>query len=414
MTTEVETKTGYICTTMKMLVRANKYAEAEKIREIWEKNLREGKIKEFPNTLGKSWNWKLTKTEREERLKIEPHFKMKEDAPRVKKLISWLKDIGKMTQSHHWQWRISQAMEENKEWYPFFITLTVDPSRADAREIMEGGKEWQAYKLRISETIRQKLGVLQSNRGGPKIGEYFQYAAIIEHGKSREHHHIHSIMWMKDIPESWKVDPNKWRDIPNATDVLELKTYWPWASVTKAEPFRTVGDVWSTRHGWKWPVKKGRPLPKRSAATAGAYLVKYLGKDSKEWHHRMKATRQLGLRMLTQYLKIRNPQDLMVLATKPLTANMQNSWKKTSVPNSLMRSHARRQLITRMWATSARRRQLAPMLFQPEKPSSWRKMLQSVEDGANPWSMDFEQRFAWQKAVLPPMVTHALSAPIDC
>ena len=97
---------------MKMLVRANKYAEAEKIREIWEKNLREGKIKEFPNTLGKSWNWKLTKTEREERLKIEPYFKMKEDPPRVKKLISWLKDIGKMTQvtplavAHkHRQWK---------------------------------------------------------------------------------------------------------------------------------------------------------------------------------------------------------------------------------------------------------------------------------------------------------------------
>ena len=313
----------------------------------------------------------------------------------------WLRDGAEQQRQQNWSWRTGEEMEHlcvNDTWWPLFVTLTVDPAEADPRAIIEDGREWAAYRQRVAEVVRQTMGVAQPQDGGPKRAEYMRYVGVVEHGKSREHHHIHALLWLKEIPESWKLDPNEGRTVCNATDIRPLKGLWPWGTVTKASAFRYIGDPW-TQIGWKMPIKEGKQTKLRPAREAGRYLMKYATKECKEWNHRIKASRGLGLTRLHRVMSRLSSRRLHAAASR-VPDRVMPTMQSSSVPCSLARREARLMSFSRMWETVAGRQALAAWTTS-EWRDAYSMMRASVQDGAAPWEMDSEHLRNWLSRTLP-------------
>eukprot|EP00918_Siedleckia_nematoides_P004062 GHVU01009148.1.p1 GENE.GHVU01009148.1~~GHVU01009148.1.p1 ORF type:complete len:345 (+),score=15.02 GHVU01009148.1:389-1423(+) len=232
-------------------------------------------------------------------------------------------------QKGNWSWRIKQEAEQKQEdgWYPFFVTLTIDPKKCDGiqhydydqkplpiynspRELWEKGREFRKYIKRLASVAAHVLGHPSPHKKNKKFGyrpesDYITYAGVIEHGKSQEHHHAHIMIWMKAIPHTWKVDPNSGR-MPQYRYQRECKLmrhYWPWcvADQKPALYFRSKGDIWS-RMGHVTPIDKetGQPINIAHIQAVGNYITKYMQKGTKLWHHRMKCTRNLGMQKNTE------------------------------------------------------------------------------------------------------------------
>lgn len=321
----------------------------------------------------------------------------------VRRLSDHFQHVSSEARSSSWSWRIG---EENRSlldlgWWPFFVTLTVDPSLADARRIMEEGIEWRRYRQRVAEVVRRELGLRQPSKSGPPVADYFRYAAVVEHGGSRDHHHIHAMLWCRDIPSHWKLDPNVGRVFPCATDVLPLKSLWPWASVTKAEAFRCLGDPWSEKAGWMISVdSSGVTRSLYPPAMAGFYLTKYLTKEDKEWFHRMKATRGLGQSSLKRYLRSIGLAECLRLSYRPSRVYSESLARMSAPPTSLVRSLARQEACSRMFSANSGRKLIYRLILPMRRGSNWSRMRASVMDGQKPWRMDLAEHSDWLWSVI--------------
>lgn len=323
----------------------------------------------------------------------------------VTRLSQWLSESATECRKASWVWRVGEecTLRALEGWYPLFVTLTVDPSRADAREIMENGDEWRRYRVRMAEVVRKAGGYSQPQQGGPPVSDYFRYFAVVEHGSTREHHHLHALLWLRHVPLDWQHDPNQGRPVPNAREVAGAKHLWPWATVTRCIAFRYAGDAWGRDLGWRWPVDEtGRPVPNMEPRQSGAYVSKYLGKEHKEWSHRVKATRRLGLTRIDRLLAVLPATVLLALSKRPATLREAATSTRSTMPTWLVRSLTMRGLISKTWATPAGRKLLRRWMWTRRTFASWPAMSYSVENGQTPWSMDSEQRFAWLGGVCPP------------
>ena len=163
------------------------------------------------NSLPKSWSRfgikrDSTLKERKELLGLPPG-KLTPDPDIVEHLDPALKHGATARRISHWSWRIGAAMAENVAagWWPIFDTLTVDPSRvSDPAAFMADGTEWSRYLRRWARLVARTLGIPRDY----KTSDYFRYVAVLEHGASREHHHIHVLLWCKALPANFTADPN--------------------------------------------------------------------------------------------------------------------------------------------------------------------------------------------------------------
>ena len=355
-------------------------------------------------------DWSTSLADRRRILKI-PSFSQSPALRRIDaKLYDWCVKSASAQRRQSWIWRVGEeaAARDAANWYPFFVTLTVDPKVYDARTVMGDGIEWNRYRERVSEIARRCVGVSQS----APVGSYFRSVGVVEHGKSRAHHHIHALLWLAGIPDSWTIDPNFGRVLPNATDVLPLKAVWPWGSVTKAEAFRYASDIWSRDLGWRWSMPNGQPRRALPVFASGAYLFKYLQKESKEWKHRVKSSRGLGLSRLWKWLNTLAPMSLLLLSLPPMTREQLTLSVNCGVPSSLMRQQARRMLMRKLWASPSLRSRLM-MMYQMRNYSGYQKMLVSVGNGARPWSMDLEELQDWRLCTLLSLVGAASYEAVD-
>ena len=194
-----------------------------------------------------------------------------------------------------WQWRVGQEISEAVEcgWYTFFVTLTLDPTLVPDGEIFWKGPSFNRWVQALERLVRKASGVRSRERGGPKRADFFRYAAVLEHGKSGEHHHCHMLLACPVVPESWLVDPN-WRGTTHFTNIDGAAATWPYGRIVKFEPFWTAGCRWAETH--VQPV--GRTI--YSPWTAGAYLFSYVEKGRKKWSHRVRCTQGFGLRAMRQ------------------------------------------------------------------------------------------------------------------
>lgn len=306
-----------------------------------------------------------------------------------------------------WIWRCGQqALEMQKEkWFGFFVTLTVDPSRvADSQAMWEENREFRKYIRRIARVSCRACGQPDAIKRGVSVQQFVKYVGVIEHGKSRHHHHMHLLLWMRGVPASWKVCPNRGISDPRyrRNDYCkELSTYWPHClpGLGRAKFFRHEGDIWS-EHGFSlpWDAKKERTVRISGPQKAGVYIGKYMDKDDKAWLHRVKATRGLGMGLLRKTMVELSFQKVRALTWRPRTFDQNVSATMIHcVPNVLLRSVAKQELFVRQWASNSVDYQ---KLLQPST-GVFSLMLKSVRDGTNPRRMSSKELFDWVGQFLP-------------
>ena len=331
--------------------------------------------------------------------------------------IEKLQDMAALGRQSEWKWRIANHAEEYQEkgWYPFFITLTVDPQMHDPEEVWREGRALRRYIRRLCNVVTSELELPKVHKTpGMQESDYITYVGVIEHGKSREHHHGHFLIWMKEIPDSWKSDPNKGLSPSERInrENKHLRYYWgephpdnpkimiPYsdARLSPALYFRSVGDVWS-KLGHVTPVdKNGKPVRIGTARQSGSYVTKYLAKDFKEWKHRVKATRNLGKKRLINRIRYLTDSQVEALTWRATNHNTSHSLTMIhSVPLVLTRRLARQEHFYRKyrensWDITSLTRQVSGVFS---------KMLASCRAGTRPERMQSEEFYDWLSRLLP-------------
>ena len=265
----------------------------------------------------------------------------------------------KAHQAHkaNWTWRITQEAEakQTQNWYPFFVTLTVDPKRTDPEKLWREGREFRKYIRRLANVAAQQLGHPPPHKKTKHFGyrpesDYVTYAAVIEHGKSQEHHHAHLMVWMREIPSLWKIDPNagKMPEYRTERECRHMRQYWPWSIASQCPSlyYRTKGDIWSKLgHVTPNDKKTGKPIKINDVAAVGNYVTKYMQKGTRLWNHRMKCTRNLGMKKLEDLINSLDQKTVQSLSWRPQKSSQLRLVSSIhSVPQGLIRSVAKRRL----------------------------------------------------------------------
>ena len=205
-------------------------------------------------------------------------------------------------------------------WYVIFQTLTC---RDDAytEVFREGSDEWRKYRQRFEYMINECCG----DTSVP-AGTNCRYFAVEERGSKTKRLHLH-VLWMcRDLPHSWKDDPNLDRLIPDYQEIRS-NTLWPHGIVNDVA-VRYRDDAF-TRLGWRWPVDRETKSPvERNLGGLRGYLLKYVTKslfekEDSQWLRktRVRMTRGFGLGpSLAIAAKMTAAQRRIVAKTLPTTA----------------------------------------------------------------------------------------------
>lgn len=317
----------------------------------------------------------------------------------------------------NWSWRIAEEAEDKhkKGWFPFFVTLTVDPKRADPKEIWTETNEFQKYLRKLTNVVCKELGDNPINKPPyRKQSDYLTYCGVIEHGKSRLHHHGHFLIWLRAIPSNWRICPNL--GIRNPKDrknniCRPMSALWTWSGVdpdtgnhlSPAMYFRTQGDIWEKVYKFVLPIatkgpNAGQPMKVSTPRVAGAYITKYISKDFKEWHHRMKATRNLGMQRIKRVISTLPMNQLEALSWRAPNSELNHSLMTIhSVPLGLLRSLTQSQIYYRKYIN----RELDIQSLLASNSGIFTQMLKSVQSGARPERMRSSEFYDWVARFLP-------------
>ena len=287
------------------------------------------------------------------------------------------------------EWRIEQWLNEvtEKGWFPFFVTLTIDPAKAarwyrrryfgphlrlgDGRD--HAADYWadpanfqrvvHGFERVVRDALKERYPGREKefskrNCPGPEL---VQYVAVVEHGASRVHHHSHMIVALRDVPRSALRDPQVTgrRDRRSCGVLSAAVANAHGHGFVDVQYARYFGDVWS-KIGHVWPIGHrdlpdelggGRvPIRIGPPGALANYLSKYLQKDNKEFSHRVRARQGLGVTGLRRELgKLRDSQ-LASLAMRPRRYETAvNVGSMHGVPLDLVRDEAARLLWFRRW-----------------------------------------------------------------
>ncbi len=321
------------------------------------------------------------------------------------RFLQFTENLTAQTRKSNWCFRVGQAAEElnNAGWYPFFVTLTVDPNKTDPETLWRNGSAFRHWLRKLNKIVTKEMGVKPSHKSDVPASEYVKHMAVIEHGKSREHHHMHALIWMRAIPTDWKSCPN--RGIPNSNArinqrCLEMETLWSWSlpGLSHAKYWRSVGDIWELHCKHVLPLVKGKPQRLGRPRMAGQYITKYLSKDHKEWTHRVKATRNLGLATLKKVISYMSPLSIQALTWRSQTSSHNHSLQKIHcIPLNLIRSISKPKHYYHQLKSGTLDYQNA----LNRNYETYIKMLDNVRNGDRPDRMDSNQFYDWLTQCLP-------------
>ena len=324
-----------------------------------------------------------------------------------RKLLKRLKDSQDETRKANWKWRISQEIEEKQRlgWYPFFVTLTVNPDWTDPERLWKEGREFRKYIRRLSKVVTKELGHPPAHKKPYRPeSDYITYVGVIEHGKSREHHHAHFLIWLREIPSKWKTCPNKYIRNPanrQNRECISMRTYWKWSlpGLSKAYYFRTKGDRWhALGHCIPIDPKTQKPVYIAGARQSGAYVTKYIQKDHKQWKHRVKATRNLGMKTLKETISKLQIQIVEALSWRPHNYSQHHLANMThSVPLGLVRLVAKQV----HWQKKLEQESLDFQSVMINNSGTFTKMLRSSLRGQRPDRMCSKEFYDWVCQFLP-------------
>ena len=338
-------------------------------------------------------------TERKQVLGVELNFT--EDTPETLEFKQMMADSQRQKLKSNWIWRIGEEAEQKAVdgWFGFFVTLTVDPNKVpDSKTMWQEGGEFRRYIRRLARVSARACGQPQAIKNGASCHDFVQHVGVIEHGKSNHHHHMHLLIWMRDIPASWKVCPNK--GILNPKHRVRdwckpMATYWPNSVIGIGRPkyFRTEGDMWS-KLGFVLPfdTKKGRTINVNPPKKAGLYIAKYMDKELKTWTHRVKATRNLGMTRLKNWMMRAHLRKVEALMWRPKRYNTSILAQTIhTVPNGLLRSVAKQEFFVRQWASGS----VDWEKFLQQNYSAFQAMLKSVRGGQKVKRMRSKAFYEW-------------------
>lgn len=331
------------------------------------------------------------------------------------RLKAFMKHGQKQSAASEWKWRIQTTIQdtviENK-WYPLFGTYTVDPAELQALKLLTRDDLWKDKKLNAWNTFIRKykteiadsLGYGRKPSKWPKTSTFFQYFAVIEHGKTGKHPHIHVIFLCKNIPKTWKKDPNINCPTNTEMDIPIASTLWIYGRQKITQAIFINGSPFIDNLGWSIPKKYDEKTQKletikvSDAKAVGGYIAKYLGKgtETKKWNHRVKCTKNLGITTLKKKLQTLNCIPILTaLALRPPQfRTMFQMQKMTSCPLSLLRRISKRELMKR-WhsSTTQQGEQSIWKAWTQTSNTFYMKLIDSVSSGLRPWSQTPEQRY---------------------
>jgi len=320
----------------------------------------------------------------------------------TERLDKMLSEDADGTRKSQWIFRCVQAAHElgPAAWYPFWVTLTVDPCKVnhDVDQWWRDGKGFRKYLKRLHFVAGKSLGYTRAELRDMSVSETVVHMASLEHGESGEHDHVHAIVWLRGIPDDWKEDPNKGRLLQYRTErrCRPMESLWEYsnAGLSPVRYLRFTGDIWSTRLGFVTPIDaQGCALKIDNIEYCGRYVAKYIGKEAKRWNHRLKVSRKFGTGKLTETLETMTDLELEQISehSPPTHAQMFRLKTRTSVPLSVVKSKAKTMLFIRRWDSGTLT--LEDMTRQPF--ALYQAMLQSVADGQRPWRMTSSRKYRW-------------------
>lgn len=346
--------------------------------------------------------------DRKELLGLYDHYQM---SPEEKRFQQFLETEQRKMRKANWEFRIGSHAEymRDKEWFGFFVTLTVCPTRCrregyqTSKDMWKHGKVFSRYIRRVADISAKACGHPSAISRGASAKDYVHYAGVIEHGKSGDHHHMHLILWMRGIPSEWKRCPNRnivRQEHRTKQTCWGLSTQWPLSlpGIGVASYFRHEGDQWS-KLGFATPMaKNGQPMRINPAEKAGLYIAKYMEKEDKRWEHRIKATRGLGLDRLKQVLLKLHLSHLEALTHRIRNYSLNVSVQTTlSVPQGILRYVAKQIVFSIKWDLGLHNWE---SVLQ-ENCDAYPRMLRSVKDGAEPHKMHSKAYYDWVTKHLP-------------
>ena len=261
--------------------------------------------------------------------------------PEEQEVIDSLGYSAAKSRRSNWTYRCgSAALEAEKNgWYILFATLTFRDELDD-----EGVyKAWRRYYMRMRRLIADHC-----EEPATQCTKHFFYG---EGDAITKRRHFHGIWYFKDVPDAWKRDPNMgWgpcnRECPWGVDALWHEGY------AKHKAVRSTHDSWSAL-GWRWPVVKGQPLKCLPVQQGVTYVTKYLSKEigeNREWSHRVKVSKELGVEKLRAVLRQTPTPMLRPLARSGhLTPEAEIISRSCAVPKGLMRHEAQLERFKRCW-----------------------------------------------------------------
>jgi hypothetical protein len=213
------------------------------------------------------------------------------------------------------EYEIAQCVKEGG--YMIFNTLTVSPDRISA--VFDDTYEWSQYIKKFDRIIGREVygSVRKAEEEKKKCNDAHQYLAVIERGKNGQlMPHIHVLHICKDIPSTWKIDPNLGRKIPNYREIKAIEELWNHNGHSNPKAVRINTTDSFGKLGWRMPVEFNKETKRYETISCGGYgrVVGYLGKYmSKEFTNpkkdevlkwRVRKSRNLGMKPLKEMVKL--------------------------------------------------------------------------------------------------------------
>ena len=279
-------------------------------------------------------------------------LKDKKDKPieeRLERSLGVMTDDAKESLKKCKQYRVNQATEDALDagWYIIMDTLTIEQRFNDRPEQILGGDGWHRYKQRWREKIRFASGHSRTDLQD----EYIQYFGAVEFGENGDNPHVHVLWFCKNIPESWKKDPNYGLDIPHKREIDNAKDLWDYGWCTPVAVRSGYDDAWA-KCGWTWNTDKhGIPITVTNSKGAGLYICKYMTKENThKWRTRTRMSRNLGMKNLKNAFKKVSTKHLRPLSELSSLNLWKTKWRdQVRIPTLLITECAKQERLSRAW-----------------------------------------------------------------
>lgn len=281
-----------------------------------------------------------------ERLRFAPNGRTEPDM-RVSRCLGVINGWKRESRAAGALWRVERQSEEDlrQGWYLIMDTLTIDRRFGlSARDIL-CSNGWHTYKQRWREIVRKACGYSRD----VKQREYIWYFGCVQFGDAGKNPHIHVLWGCRKIPDTWLIDPNAGRSVPNRREISAAKPTWDYGYSTPVAVRTGLDDVWA-KHGWCWPVDgEGLPMPVLGAFGAAKYIGRYMAKPEEgDWKCRTRMSQGLGMASMKNWLRTLPSTRLKLLATLNQVETVQEEWKsQLNVSSSLLSSLASKERLDR-------------------------------------------------------------------